>query len=93
MAKCFFEVRVFISCSQWRGILACANIQPLFFPRKIVAVKRAPALLICDLAPFAVFSSVFQPQLIPSLFPAMRGVRGNPVALYIFRMIGSTLVN
>lgn len=35
MAKRFFKVKVFISRSQWRGILACANIQPLFFQEKL----------------------------------------------------------
>lgn len=35
VAKRFFEAKVFISCSQWRGIHACANSQPLFFHEKL----------------------------------------------------------
>lgn len=35
MAKRFFEAKVFISCSQQRGILARENIQPLFFQEKL----------------------------------------------------------
>lgn len=58
MAKRFFQEKVFISCSQWRGILACANIQPLIFQEKIVAEKRAAAVLVCDLALVAAFASV-----------------------------------